>query len=122
MSHQGVGFCTEPRTCRRDASAATSIMKETWSICAGSDDNPVLVRSCGKPTNIRASRSAGHRLAGCPVLHRQVVAGAHGSGEVHRKPFEILERDVGQSDLVGGPQSHERRLASVECFLPAGST
>jgi hypothetical protein len=44
------------------------------------------------------------------------------SRQIHCEAFEIRERAVSQSALVGGAQHHARRLACLKCFLPAGRT
>jgi hypothetical protein len=42
--------------------------------------------------------------------------------QVHREAFEIGERAVRQSTLVGGAQHHPWRLICLESFLPTGCT
>jgi hypothetical protein len=46
---------------------------------------------------------------------------ASGSGEIHRETFEIDERAVAEGSFVSGTQNHARRLARLQCFLPAGA-
>jgi hypothetical protein len=42
------------------------------------------------------------------------------SRQVHCKAFEIGERTVSQSSLMGRAQDDSRCLICLECFLPAG--
>jgi len=44
------------------------------------------------------------------------------SRQVHAEPFEIGERAMGQSSLVGGPQDNPGRLVRFEGLLPARCT
>src|SRR6476619_4335682 len=48
--------------------------------------------------------------------------GAPRSRKVSCEAFEIGKRAIGESTLVRGEQYHTRRLASLECFLPARGT
>jgi hypothetical protein len=42
------------------------------------------------------------------------------SRQVHSKAFEMVERTVSQSSLMGRAQDDPVRLICLECFLPAG--
>ena len=44
------------------------------------------------------------------------------SRKIHCEAFKIGKRAVSESTLVRGAQDHSRRLACLECFLPARGT
>ena len=48
--------------------------------------------------------------------------GVTASRKVYCEAFEIGKRAVSESTLVRGAQDHTRRVASLECFLPARGT
>jgi hypothetical protein len=73
--------------------------------------------SAEKPLSILADH--GCRIAGRrPFTVRNNVL----LGPIHCEAFKIGKRAVSESTLVRGSQDHSRRLACLECFLPARST
>jgi hypothetical protein len=100
-------------------------------------------RSGGRAGNVNLIR-AGDIAPSSPSSYPRLSAGVRGSvadhrcriagrrpftvrnnvllGPIHCEAFKIGKRAVSESTLVRGAQDHSRRLACLECFLPARST
>src|SRR5437763_1208209 len=76
---------------------------------------PSLLRSCGW----QASRA---RPCQAAKLSKPAGEDERRSGQIHGEPFEVGERAVAQRAFVRRTQDHARRLARLECLLPARRT
>ena len=112
----------------RDERAAVSIGRGDEARChVVAEQAPRNVRrasSGGPPSTALVERR--HRLQSrtmsLRLLQPRVNWRAPQSRKVYCEAFEIGKRAVSESTLVRGAQDHTRRLACLECFLPARGT